>query len=111
VGERCAHLGNALPSKLEGLSSRTTTPRSALTHAWGGKTVVLRCGVARPAGLAGADLAVVNGVRWFQQARPTSVTWIALRPHVNVELTIPTSYQGQVAFLVDLAAPLKKALP
>jgi hypothetical protein len=61
--------------------------------------------------VAGAELTIVNGVRWFQQADPKAVTWIALRPAANVAVTIPTSFQGQSAFLVDLAAPLKQALP
>jgi hypothetical protein len=109
--QRCTQLGNALPVKLEGLSSRVTRPPSPLTHAWGKPPVVLRCGVPRPAGIAGAELTIVNGVRWFQQIGHKAVTWTALRPGADVAVTIPTSYQGQSAFLVDLAAPLKRALP
>jgi hypothetical protein len=99
-----------LPARLEGMSSRPTRPSSPLTHAWGTPPLVLRCGVKRP-DVAGADLAVVNGVRWFQAPGSTSVTWTALRPGGYVALSIPTSIESQVAFLVDLAAPIKTALP
>jgi hypothetical protein len=107
----CTRLDAALPATLEGLPTRATRPTSPLTHAWGKAPLLLRCGVERPAGVAGADLAVVNGVRWFQEPQSTAVTWVALRPGANVALRIPTSYASQVAFLVDLAAPLKHALP
>jgi hypothetical protein len=30
---------------------------------------------------------------------------------INVELQVPTHYKGQGPFLIDLAKPLKQALP
>jgi hypothetical protein len=53
----------------------------------------------------------VNGVRWFRRPAAASVTWTALRPGTYVAVTIPTTHQGQGAFLVDLAGPIKRALP
>jgi hypothetical protein len=59
----------------------------------------------------------VNGVSWFEQAGSKVIVWTALRPGggpgqtVNVALAVPTHYQGQGAFLVDLAQPLKESLP
>jgi hypothetical protein len=56
-------------------------------------------------------------VRWYQQQGKSVITWTALRPKVvgndtvYVELQVPTHYQDQGSFLVDLAAPLKTALP
>jgi hypothetical protein len=100
-----------LPATLEGQSTRATRPHSAYTHAWGASPVVLRCGVARPRGIAGSQVVVVNGVRWFKQDGREAVTWTALRPHANVAVTIPTSYDEQGSFLVDLSAPLKRAFP
>jgi hypothetical protein len=109
---RCAQLTKDLPATVEGLSSRPTRPRSPYSHAWGKSAVVLRCGVARPAGyVAGAEVTIVDGVRWFEQTGSATVTWTALRPNVHVALSLPTSYQDQGAFLVDLATPLKRALP
>jgi Protein of unknown function (DUF3515) len=108
---RCSQLVKALPATLEGQSRRATRPRSPLTHAWGKTAVVLRCGVPRPAGIAGAQIVIVNGVRWFKAPGRGSVTWTALRRPTYVALTIPTSYEDQGSFLVDLASPLKLALP
>jgi hypothetical protein len=107
----CARLVNALPATLEGQGTRATRPRSPLTHAWGQAAVVLRCGVPRPAGIAGAQIVIVNGVRWFKGSGQGSISWTALRPDTYVAVTIPTSYEDQGAFLVDLASPLKSALP
>jgi Protein of unknown function (DUF3515) len=107
----CPRLVKALPATLEGQSTRATTPRSPLTHAWGKAAVVLRCGVPRPAGVAGSQIVVVNGVRWFKQSAPGSLIWTALRPPTYVALTIPTSYRDQGSILVDLASPLKRTLP
>jgi hypothetical protein len=110
AASHCARLVKSLPATLEGQRSRATKPRSPLTHAWGKAAVVLRCGVPRPGGIAGAQIVVVNGVRWFKQSGQGSITWTALRPGSYVALTIPTSFQDQGSFLVDLASPLKRAL-
>jgi hypothetical protein len=101
---------NALPATIEGLATRATQPRSPYTHAWGKPPVVLRCGVRRPAGVAGSQLVIVNGVRWFRQPMAGGVTWTALRPPAYAALSVPTSYQDQGSLLVDLAKPLKRSL-
>jgi hypothetical protein len=118
VAEQCAHLGNALPQRIESLRPRVISPRSPLVHAWGNPAVVLTCGVVKPAGYsaATAQLADVNGVSWFEQQQGNQVVWTTLRPAesgptVNVQLVVPTHYQAQGAFLVDFAQPLKTALP
>jgi hypothetical protein len=61
---------------------------------------------------------VVDGVSWFElQPDSKTVVWTAIRASskhgvgVNVQLQVPTHYQAQGAFLVDLAQPLKTALP
>jgi hypothetical protein len=119
VAESCSHLGNVLPQRMESLRPRVISPRSPLVHAWGSPPVVLTCGVATPAGYSAtsSETTAVDGVRWFEQPGPKTVVWTALRPGdsraqpVNVRLAVPTSYQAQGAFLVDLAQPLKTALP
>jgi hypothetical protein len=113
VAEHCSHLSNLLPERLESLRPRVISPRSPLVHAWGDPAIVLTCGVAVPAGFSAGSAAttVVNGVQWFQQPGPKAVVWTALRPGVDVRLLVPTSYQDQGSFLVDLAGPLKAALP
>jgi hypothetical protein len=113
VAEHCSHLNNLLPQRLESLQPRVISPRSPLVHAWGDPAIVLTCGVGIPAGYSPTSSATtaVNGVRWFQQPGAKTVVWTALRPGVNVQLLVPTSYLDQGSFLVDLADPLKTALP
>jgi Protein of unknown function (DUF3515) len=119
VAEQCAHLGNLLPERLESLRPRVISPRSPLAHAWGSPAVILTCGVKRPAGYSptSSETTAVNGVLWFQQAGAKIVTWTAIRtvtrgvPPIYLQLQVPTHYQAQGAFLVDLAGPLKTALP
>ena len=113
MAETCAHLVDYLPAVLENLHSRFVEPRSPLTHAWGSPGVILRCGVAQPAGYdpTSSELASVDGVNWYEQYGRSVVTWTALRPGANVQLDVPRSYQDAGAFLVDLAGPLKLGLP
>jgi hypothetical protein len=118
VAERCAHLGNVLPPRLESLRPRVISPRSPLVHAWGSPAIVLTCGVPRPANYSptSSETTAVDSVRWFEQRESDTVVWTALRPSghgqtINVRLEVPTSYDGQGAYLVDLAPALKSALP
>ena len=83
-------------------------------HAWGNvHPVVLRCGVPTPAGYTenSPQTAQVNNVTWFQQVHSDHVVWTAIRKAVNVELTVPTHYEGQGAFLVDLGSAISAAIP
>jgi hypothetical protein len=119
VAEHCARLADLLPQRLEALRPRVTSPRSGLVHAWGSPAVILTCGVGAPAGYSptSSETTAVDGVRWFQQTGSSLVTWTALRPGVhpkmtiNVQLVVPTHYKAQGPFLIDLAKPLKQALP
>jgi hypothetical protein len=113
VSAACAALVNYLPAKLDGHGSRVVSPRSPLTHAWGHPPIVLRCGVPRPAGFNpdSAYTADVNGVLWFQHVGAHVVTWTAVRTSANVELAVPTSYDAQGGFLVELARAIKTAVP
>ncbi len=101
-----------LPGRLEGHAIRVTTPKSPDVVAWGDPPIVLRCGVARPAGYdPNGSVAVINGVSWWQQIGRNVVRWTAVGRAAYVELAVPTSYAAQGVFLVDLADPVKKALP
>jgi hypothetical protein len=119
VAEKCAHLGDTLPQSLGSLHPRVISPRSPLVHAWGSPAVILTCGTPAPAGYSAtsAETTEVDGVQWFQQRTGSLVVWTALRPGAEpgqtlyVRLQAPTHYQEQGAFLVDLAAALKTALP
>jgi hypothetical protein len=110
----CNRLNDQLPNLLERLQSRPTRPRSPLVHAWGNThPVVLRCGVPTPPRYSASSpqTAQVDDVTWFQQIEGDHVVWTAIRKSVDVELTIPTHYDGQGAFLVDIGAAISKAIP
>jgi hypothetical protein len=109
----CARLVDHLPNQLENLNSRLVSPRSPLVHAWGSRAVVLRCGVPRPVRYDpnSPSTAQVNGVDWFQQVQTKAVVWTAVRKTANVELTVPTSYDAQGGFLVDIGAAVAATVP
>ena len=109
----CSRLVDHLPEQLDNLNSRLVNPRSPLVHAWGNRPVVLRCGVPTPSGYDpnSASTAAVNGVSWFQQVYPNRVVWTAVRKTANVELTVPTSYDAQGGFLVDIGTAVGATIP
>jgi hypothetical protein len=82
-----------------------------LVHAWGSPPSGLRCGVPEPAGYdpGSPQTATVDGVIWFQQIGSKAVTWTAIRHDADVELIVPTSYDAQGGFLVELGKSLKRA--
>jgi hypothetical protein len=113
VAVACSRLTDHLPNQLDNLNSRLVNPRSPLVHAWGDRAVVLRCGVPTPAGYDAnsPSTAAVNGVNWFQQVYPRLVVWTAVRKTANVELTVPTSYDAQGGFLVDVGSAVAATVP
>ena len=114
VAVACSRLVEHLPNQLENLNSRLVSPRSPLVHAWGDKhPVVLRCGVPKPSDYDpnSPSTAAVNGVDWFQQVSPRQVVWTAVRKTANVELTVPTSYDAQGGFLVEVGAAVAATVP
>ena len=110
----CTALQHDLPSEVDGRSSRDTTPASTRTAAWGSPAVVLRCGVARPAGLtATSELVEVNGVAWFLDERPSAYVFTATgrTAYLQVRVPSPVDRTAATAPLVDLAGPVKRSLP
>ncbi|MFJ3225278.1 DUF3515 domain-containing protein [Streptomyces sp. NPDC086783] len=111
----CGNLDKVLPEKVDGLEREDPEPRSALTAGWGGPAIILRCGVARPAEMLDpkASSTVINGVGWLVQERDDGsyvFTSSLRRAYVEVRLSAEHSKNGAGA-LVDLAKPVKKAIP
>jgi hypothetical protein len=114
VAGYCAALHAQLPNKLNGLSRHDLKPRSDLTAGWGHPSVVLRCGVPRPAVDADANTpaAAVGGVTWsFQQDQDGSVRLTTTLRKAYVELFLPAAYAHDAAPLLDLAAPVEHTIP
>jgi hypothetical protein len=115
----CGKLHSALPAKVDGLPRRTLAPASRLTAGWGDPTVVLRCGVARPAVLTPgdktydptSDAADVNGVSWLIQKLDDGYRFTTTGRKTFVEVTVPGKYAPEVNPLTDLAAAVKRSVP
>jgi hypothetical protein len=106
----CRELGAALPRTLDGAERGVSEPASPYVAVWGGGEIALRCGVPRPASMAPTDqVSDVNGVGWYADpARPALFT--AVNREAYVEVTISSAHTpGNV--LVDLADPIKRAVP
>ncbi|MET8386179.1 DUF3515 family protein [Streptosporangium canum] len=106
----CRTLGERLPQRLDGVARVETTPASPYVAVWGEAGIALRCGVARPATMAATDqVPEIDGVAWFSDpARPLLFTSVGREAYV--EVTISRQHTPENV-LVDLAAPIKAALP
>jgi hypothetical protein len=113
VAPVCRDLAKALPDRLDGLEQRATVPDSTFTAAWGDPAVVVRCGVRPPTGLQPtSQLFGVNRVDWFPQvAEDGSATFTTTGRVTYVEVVVPESRQPGSNYLVDLAAPVREAVP
>ncbi|MCF2528588.1 DUF3515 family protein [Yinghuangia soli] len=117
----CRELDRQLPSDVLGNKSRKTVPASDLTAAWGDPAVVLRCGVPKPVSLRPDDpnydpaqnTAGVNGVDWTFTflGEGKGVRFTTLHREVNVEVTVPASFNQAPGVLTAFAEPLKRTVP
>ncbi|MFF3312038.1 DUF3515 domain-containing protein [Streptomyces sp. NPDC002952] len=117
----CRNLDKVLPEKVDGLEREDPEPRSALTAGWGGPAIILRCGVERPAKMVDPKVANgddpdavgggVNGVGWLMEELGGGKTRFTTSGRLAyVEVTVPKD-RDDSAVLVDLAKPVKKAIP
>jgi hypothetical protein len=112
VARLCDALRDRLPAKLHGRARRATTPKSSLVTAWGSPAIVVRCGVPRPAALhPTSELVVINGVNWLSVPPDRPVTFTAVGRQAYVEVTVPGAYQPPGDVLIELADPIKTAIP
>jgi Protein of unknown function (DUF3515) len=107
----CTELISALPVQLGKLDSRPVFSNSAAVVAWGDPPVVLRCGVAEPAGYRNdSELQTIDGVDFYVAQTPATTVWTTVDRPVYVEISVPTNYAGApVARLVTaITASLKE---
>jgi hypothetical protein len=108
----CTALHAALPAELDAQSSRTTTPESVLTAAWGRPAITLRCGVATPTALTPtSQLLRVNGVDWLPEQLTAGYRFTTVGRVANVQVDVPDDYAPEADALTSLADPLKLAVP
>ncbi|WP_338700939.1 DUF3515 domain-containing protein [Streptomyces sp. Q6] len=116
VTKLCRNLHELLPQKVDGLERNDPEPRSELTAAWGSPAIILRCGVAWPDAVLkkGTMPATVNEVEWVVEKLDSGAQRMTTGGRLAyVEVTIPEDQvaQGGAGPLVDLAKPIKKAIP
>ena len=110
----CDALHALLPQTVDGLPRHDLKPSSPLPAGWGDPSIVLRCGVPRPAvdDRNDADAVEVDGVGWSlepQQGGSFRLTTTLRKAYV--EVTLPKKYAGDLGPLTDLAGAVKKAIP
>ena len=114
----CNSVLEQLPVSLAGLAPRVvhSRPDSPYVVAWGDPAIVLRCGVARPTGLAAAsygDVVTVDGVDFYVVSEGDDKTgtrvFTVVDRAVYIEVSVPKAY-GQPP-LGPLADAVAKALP
>ncbi|MBK6761870.1 MAG: DUF3515 domain-containing protein [Micrococcales bacterium] len=97
----CRALVEALPRTLDGDED---TGRSEYAAAWGDPRIVLRCGVATPAGYQKtSEMVVVNEISWFAEEQSDGYVFTAVGRSPLVQVYVPDTHQTQVNPLVDLA--------
>ncbi len=107
-------LHHRLPGAVDDRDRRDTDPESVLTAAWGDPPVVLRCGVADPAGLtATSEIVEVEGVDWFLTEPAPAYVFTTVGRRANIEVAVPRSVDRAAATapLVDLAGAVDAAVP
>lgn len=106
----CQELIAALPTTLGDRPARPVRSSSPYVAAWGEPAVVLRCGVAEPAGfLPDSQVFEIGGVRWFPVERGAGTVWTATDRAVYVEVTAPTAEASDP--VARLSTAVTRALP
>jgi uncharacterized protein DUF3515 len=109
----CRALLDALPASLgdyRRAPAAEPAPQGAAAWTANGDSVILRCGLDRPAEfVVGSPLQVVNAVQWFQLADQGRSTWFAVDRAVYIALTLP---QGSgPAPIQEISDVIAKSLP
>lgn len=112
----CQNLDEVLPEKVDGLERNDPEPGSELTAAWGSPAIILRCGVPWPdaALKTSSNTATIDGVGWVADELDDGAQRMTTGGRLAyVEVTIPKDEvtKNGAGSLVDLAGPIKKAIP
>lgn len=114
----CTALLSALPIQLDGLAPRVvhTDPPTPFVVAWGDPAIVVRCGVAKPAGFGpGSDATLISGgtatgAFYFVSSDHGAEVYTAVDRAAFVSFSIPGKYPG-ANYLPVLNKALLQAMP
>ncbi|MFF2773637.1 DUF3515 domain-containing protein [Streptomyces sp. NPDC058052] len=110
----CRALAQELPDTVAGQERSDPSPDSELTAGWGDGAIVLRCGVPRPEKMSDpqAEGISAEGVRWMlEQPADGGPRFTSVYRKTYVEVTLGEPYAHDIGPLVDLAAPVERAVP
>ncbi|MCT4354192.1 DUF3515 domain-containing protein [Streptomyces sp. Je 1-79] len=110
----CQALAKELPDTVAGLERNDPEPGSDLTAGWGDGAIVLRCGVPRPEKMTDPQSQGISadGVRWMlEQREGDGPRFTSVYRETYVEVSLDERYAQDAGPLVDLAAPVEKAVP
>jgi len=100
----CAGVLAALPATVDGHDRRALTkPARASARAWGDPAIVLRCGVARPAGYKPTgDCLVIDDIEWYVEPATGGTIFTVVGADPRIEVSVPTAYTPPSDVLVDV---------
>ena len=108
----CAGLLSQLPNKLQGHDRRAIEPADAFAAAWGNPSIVLRCGVAKPATLVPTSQVLsVNGIDWLPEQLSNGYRFTTSGRAYYIEVTVPSDYAPEAGVLTAIADPILRTIP
>ncbi|WP_329378849.1 DUF3515 domain-containing protein [Streptomyces sp. NBC_01351] len=114
VAGLCAALHGELPETVAGLARTRTEPESALTAAWGGSAIVLRCGIPKPPAMADPkqEGVNVNGVAWLLEKLDNGdFRFTTGLRRAYTEVLVDKEHATDAGMLVGLSTAVAKAVP
>ncbi|WP_327416636.1 DUF3515 domain-containing protein [Streptomyces sp. NBC_01233] len=114
IGELCAALHEELPETVAGLERTRAEPESALTAAWGGSAIVLRCGVPKPPEMLDEkqEGVHVNDVAWLLDKQSDGgFRFVSGMRKAYTEVLVDKEHATDAGMLVGLSTAIAKTVP
>lgn len=114
VAGLCAALHGELPETVAGLARTGTEPESALTAAWGGSAIVLRCGIPKPPKMSDPkqDAVEVNGISWLvERLDDGGVRFTTGLRLAYTEVVVDKEHATDAGMLVGLSRAVSETVP
>ncbi|MEU9106522.1 DUF3515 domain-containing protein [Streptomyces xanthophaeus] len=114
VAGLCAALHEELPETVAGLARTRIRPESALTAAWGGSAIVLRCGIPRPQKMADPEQEGihVNGVAWLlEKLDDGGFRFTTGMREAYTEVVVDKEHATDAGMLVGLSTAIAETVP